>query len=91
MGWELANLVIGHGGELAQPFEFEIVFMGSKQQAEFRLRGDGVVLRTGKVRFNRLEELKDLASGAGYHPQNFIDYLADMVTVTAARAEMRTA
>lgn len=78
LGWDLTDFVVENSGGLASPFRFEIVFTGNESE-RVPLRGDGVVLRTGSVRFNRQEELAFAVNSLGLNAQNFFAYLADMV------------
>ena len=87
MGWDIANFNVSRGGGIARGFEFEVVFTGSGRQPECLLHGDGVVLSTGRVRFNREDDLRALVAEAGGNPQYFLDYLSDWV-VRQSRREL---
>ncbi|GEM_PF-1455568 len=79
MGWQLTNFELDPSGRLASTFHFEIVFTGSRQQPECLVRGDGVLLRSGRVRFNREDDLRSAVEGVGVEPHGFISHLADWV------------
>ena len=91
MGWDISNLNISDGSGIARSFEFEVVFTGSANQAECLLRGDGILLSSGRVRFNREDELKALVAGAGGNADYFLDYLSDWVVRQAQPRLARTA
>ena len=63
MGWELTDVNVEDTGGQANPFHFEITFTGSRDQAECLLRGDGILLGNGKIRFNRSAELVRTVTG----------------------------
>jgi hypothetical protein len=79
LGWDIENLSFGDGNGVVRTFDFEVVFSNTSQQAECLLRGDGILLSSGRVRFNREDELKSLVAETGSNPDYFLDYLADMV------------
>lgn len=91
LGWDIENLSFGDSGGVAQTFDFQVVFSNSTQQAECLLRGDGILLSSGRVRFNREDELKSFVAGTGSNPEYFLDYLADVVAREARPRVSRTA
>jgi hypothetical protein len=91
LGWDLSSLNISDGSGIARAFEFEVVFTGSANQADCLLRGDGILLSSGRVRFNREDELKSLVAGTGGNPEYFLDYLSDWVVRQAHPRLARTA
>jgi hypothetical protein len=78
MGWDLIDFDIDQRGGLASPFNFEILFSGAAPQG-IPLRGGGVVLRTGSVRFEHEDELRRMVAQLGMNPDNFLEYLADVI------------
>lgn len=91
LGWDVSKLHIGDGSGVARAFEFEVVFTGLADQAECRLHGDGILLSSGRVRFNREDELKALVADSGANPEYFLDYLSDWVARQAPPRLARTA
>lgn len=91
LGWDIASLTITDGSGIARSFDFEVAFTGSAAGPESLLRGDGVLLSTGRVRFNREAELHSFVTRAGGNPQYFLDYLADVVARRARPPLARTA
>ena len=79
MGWELRSLSIDDNAGLARVFHFELVFQTGSHARESVFSGDGVLLRTGKVYFNREDELCRLIQQVGINPQNFLEYFGDLV------------
>lgn len=90
LGWDVANLTITGGNSVVRTFDFEVAFSGDPSYPENRVRGDGIVLATGRVRFNHEDELKSLVAGAGANPQYFLEYLADVVAREAWSPPART-
>lgn len=91
LGWDVSSLNIGDGSGVARAFDFEVVFSGATNEAECLLRGDGVLLSSGRVRFNREDELKALVADTGGNPEYFLDYLSDWVVRQAQPRPPRTA
>ena len=79
MGWDLTDFTLQQRGELATAFEFEISYGSEAGGVGTHYRGDGLLLCSGRVRFNREQELLKLAGGLGLNPQNFLAYLADWI------------
>ncbi len=91
LGWDIENLSFGDGNGVARTFDFEVVFCSTSQQVECLLRGDGILLSSGRVRFNREDELKTVVAETGSNPDYFLDYLADIVVRKAHPQLPRTA
>jgi len=79
MGWETTNFTVERHGELARVFNFEITFTGEASHKERLLRGDGLILRDGTVRFNRPQEIRRAVETRGINPDFFITSFADWV------------
>lgn len=89
MGWEITNFQLERTGELARVFNFEIMFTGLAGENERLVRGDGLVMKSGKIRFNRENQLMGVVAEAGINPDSFSDYFTRMVAaklVPLARA-----
>ena len=79
MGWETTNFTVERYGELASVFNFEVTFTGESRNQERLLRGDGLILRDGTVRFNRPDEIKHAVATRGINPDFFLSSFADWV------------
>jgi hypothetical protein len=90
LGWDVSNLTITGGNSVVRTFDFEVEFTGGLSLLEHKVRGDGIVLSTGRVRFNHEAELKNLVAEAGGNPQYFLDALADVVARQAWQPPPRT-
>lgn len=84
MGWETTNFTVERNGELARVFNFEITFTGEASHKERMLRGDGLILRDGTVRFNRPDTIKQAVEGSGINPEFFLTSFADWVLTHTA-------
>ena len=84
MGWETTNFTVERHGELARVFNFEITFSGAASHKQRLLRGDGLILRNGTVRFNRPEEIRQVVEGRGINPDFFLTSFADWVVAHTA-------
>jgi len=85
MGWELTKVKVDETGGIASSFHFEIVFTGDRNQAECLLRGDGIVLGNGRVRFNRSNELATTFQDLGLKPEELIRQLERRVLAKVKR------
>jgi len=78
MGWELTGIDFELGSGLARVFTFEVRIYGPDYPDDLVVNGDGVVLKSGKVRLNREELLAQLASRNGLSADELIDGLKQL-------------
>ncbi len=65
-------------------FNFEVSFTGEASRKERLLRGDGLILRDGTVRFNRPQEIRQAVETRGINPDFFLTSFADWVLANTA-------
>lgn len=87
MGWELTDLQIDRGGQLATAFHFEVQFSSETTSSAGVLRGDGIVLRNGRVRLNREDAFRARVQALGHDPA----VILGLVAARAARQSRSTA
>ena len=83
MGWELTEVNVDDSGGQASAFHFEVTFTGSHDQAECLLRGDGILLSNGRIRFNRSADLIRTVTDLGLSPDELIRKLEGRVRAIA--------
>lgn len=88
MGWELTVLSLDNTGGRACPFQYEVVLSSGETQASRVLRGDGIVLDGGRVRFNRQADVVRSCEGLGIGSDDLLNQLAGAV---ADKVRNRTA
>ncbi len=77
MGWEIKDLELDVGGQLANAFNFELQVTTDAGVLAGALRGDGIVLRSGRVRFNREDELRRRMEAQGLDAAVVIAQVSD--------------
>ena len=89
--WDLANFRIAENSGTACSFGFELQVHDNQTGALRVLHGDGLLLTDGRVRFNREEQLSQVAGELELERHQFLDDLADLVRHRAGRTAFASA
>ena len=81
--WDVANFRISEHSGLAASFGFELQVHDSRTGAARVVHGDGLLLTDGRVWFNRVELLGQVAREQAIEPRQFLEALAQDVRARA--------
>jgi hypothetical protein len=87
-GWDLTQIEVQDGSSAAQVFNFELSLYGSESVPGCILRGDGLLFKDGRVRFNREAELRQVIALMSEKPQDVLESLATQVRGQRGRAAL---
>jgi hypothetical protein len=90
-GWDLTQIEVQGGNSAAQVFNFELSLYGSEAVPGCILRGDGLLFRDGRVRFNREAELRQVLALMSETPQEVLESLAAQVRGQRGRSPLNKA
>jgi hypothetical protein len=79
MGWDVVEFYLASNEGAARVFNYELELQNEEPEETRHVFGDGVVMGSGQVYFNRPERLKEAVKAAGANPEGFIDTFADWV------------